>query len=90
MDYTAIGDSFSLVELTHLSAEAVRHAIDVRTTTWRYELEGEHELYGSLEHLQELYRTAGNFHLSDPVYALRDEWDGTRSAVEYTYKVVPR
>lgn len=56
MDYASVHDGFPLIEISHFSADDIERAIIARKTHWTDELEGEHELYGSVAKLVASYR----------------------------------
>ena len=92
MDYVAIEEAFSFVEIVHYSPAAITRMIHSRETSWTMELRGEADLYGSLPSLIDQLRRCGNRQVAPPAEhsgRLRDEWtDPTREA-EYVYSVIP-
>ncbi len=88
MDFVALGDAFSFVEIQRLSHEEIQRAIHARATTWTAEFDEDRELYGSRARLLEMYPTAGNHERQPRTRGVRDEWDGAHAAVEYDYPVL--
>ena len=90
MDYVDVHDAFSFVEIVHWAPEEVARAIRARTSTWTSLLDGEEELYGSIEALLTRLRQSGNDQFAPPAATygrLRDEWTDPARVVEYSYSV---
>ena len=90
MDYAAISEAFSLVEIVHWSTDELRRALEARSSVWTSLLAGEAELFGSVESLKARLLSAGNSLVRPPFDScgrLRDEWDGRKAEPQYNYTV---
>ncbi len=91
MDHADVRESFAFIEITHWSEAEIERAIHVRESG----VFSEHEarLWGSLEQYLHLLRSSANRRLRPPApgagQRVRDEWDGSRSIYEYSYRVHP-
>ncbi len=89
MDYVGIEDSFSLVEIAHLSREELQNLNEHYARTWISEDDDIKELYASLKELRRLLGAAANERFV-PAWASgrrRDEWDRSAPSREYEYVV---
>jgi hypothetical protein len=83
MDYDSIEHCGPIVEIAVMEPEAVEKALEARTTGWTTLLEGESELWGSIEELRNVYRTAANKSIS--AKPLRVHWDGSTNEYQYRF-----
>ncbi len=94
MDYAGLEDAFSFVQILHWSPEDVRRAIETRSHVWNALLDGEEELFGSIDALIARLRETANVRYVPPGAAsghLRDEWTNStyEPAYDYTIYAVP-
>jgi hypothetical protein len=81
MDYRAVEDRKDAVEIRAMESQQVEKALDARTRTWTGLLRGEFRRWADIEELRNVYRTAANKRIS--AQALRVQWNGSQSEVEY-------
>ena len=93
MDYYPLAECFSLVEIRAWSAAQVNRALNARKTELergRFFSEHDTERWGTPAAYVRRLQECGNRDLKDPVwFQVRDEWDGSKRAVEYEYRVPP-
>lgn len=93
MDYYALAECFSLVEIRAWSAAQVERALGARKAEMkqgRFFSGHDAERWGTPAAYVARLKECGNRNLKDPVlFRVRDEWDGSKRDVEYEYRVPP-
>jgi hypothetical protein len=92
MDYTGIGDCFSLAELLIYSEEEISRAIECRKKIWTSLLAGESKRWKSIEELITLYERAlivARTIIAGPM-PMRVEWSEPAENREYSFVVSKR
>jgi hypothetical protein len=93
MDYHALSECYSMVEIRALSAADVDRAIQARKAELKqgsFFSKHETEWWGSPKDLVGRLKESGNRDLKDPgPIRVRDEWNGSKLDVEYEYRVPP-
>src|ERR1039457_5070279 len=87
MDYVAVENAFSFVEIRLDHPDDIDRALKSRTTAWTSLLKGEKERWGTMDKLFDVYRNASNlsFIVRKGSSRIRDEWDGSQMQYEYDF-----
>jgi hypothetical protein len=91
MDYNALDECFSFIEIRAMSAAQIERAIDARkteVTQAHFFSARDTARWGSPAEYVRRLKASANRSLGDSVlFKVRDEWDGSRACVEYDYRV---